>query len=202
MANIITIEREYGCGAPAIACKIADRLGYKLWDHALTEEIAKRLRCSVAAVEQREERPDPTYYRLFKTFMRGSYEDRTGIGVETLDAEGLSRLYETVINELANKGKCVIVGRAAPWFLRDRKDTFSVFLFASREEKLRRLMVKGKTQQEAEHLVDTVDAERAAYVKKYHDMTWPTRWLYNVMINTKAGDDAVVELILGQAAKL
>ncbi|HEX4771300.1 MAG TPA: cytidylate kinase-like family protein [Bryobacteraceae bacterium] len=198
MINVISIEREYGTGACSIANQLAERLGFKVWDQLLTEEIAKRLHCDVRAVEQREERLDPTYYRLIKTFMRGSFEDRTGARYETLDAEGLLHLFDKVINEIANKGKCIIVGRGAPWFLRDRTDTCHVFLYASHEEKLRRVQAFGKRRDEAEELINRVDAERAAYVKKYHEKTWPSRELYHLMVNTKMGDRAVVELILHQ----
>ena len=41
MFRLVTIEREYGCGAAAIASQLADHLGWKLWDHLLTEEIAR-----------------------------------------------------------------------------------------------------------------------------------------------------------------
>ena len=75
MIRIVTIEREYGCGGAAIAQKMADRLGWKLWDREIACEIARRLKCDVRSVEQREEKLDPTFYRLVKAFMRGSYED-------------------------------------------------------------------------------------------------------------------------------
>ncbi|MBV9087788.1 MAG: cytidylate kinase family protein [Acidobacteriaceae bacterium] len=39
--RIITIEREYGCGAPAISGKLGSCLGWKVWDRALTEEVAR-----------------------------------------------------------------------------------------------------------------------------------------------------------------
>src|SRR5215510_10347003 len=74
MLNIITIEREYGCDGGDIAQLVANRLGWKLWDQRLTEEIARLANCPKAVVEAREERNDPLYYRLFKSFLRGSYE--------------------------------------------------------------------------------------------------------------------------------
>ncbi len=198
MINIIAIEREYGSGASAIACALSKRLGYKVWDSALTEEIAHRLKCDVTAVEQREEKLDSTYYRLVKTFMRGSFEDRTGSRLETLDAEGLSSMFEEVITNIAERGKCIIIGRAAPWFLREREDACRVFLYASRAEKLRRAQSCGRTEEEAGELIDRVDADRAAFVKKYYSMTWPTRELYHLMVNTGTGDEAAVEMIMRQ----
>jgi Cytidylate kinase-like family len=69
--RIITIEREYGSGAAQIAEKLAVRLGWKLWDQLLTQEIARLAHCERSATEKREERLDPLYYRLLKSFALG-----------------------------------------------------------------------------------------------------------------------------------
>ncbi len=140
MIKVITLEREYGCGGGGIAKQLADKLGWQLWDRQVTCEIANRLKCDVRAVEQREERCDTTFYRLMKTFMRGSYEDQLGgSGVELLDADRLAAMFERIVTDLASKGNCVIVGRGSTWFLRNHPDAFHVFLYAPHEEKLRRL---------------------------------------------------------------
>ncbi|MBV8709840.1 MAG: cytidylate kinase-like family protein [Acidobacteriaceae bacterium] len=197
MTNVIVIEREYGCGAGAIARSLANRLGWSLWDRELCAEIAKDLNTDVDSVAEREERLDPAFYSLVKVFMRGSYEERYhGKGLETLDAESLSHHFERVINDVASRGDCVIVGRAAPWFLRDRPGTFSVFLYAPQEDKIRRVMGQGKSRREAEHLVEEIDKDRAAFVKKYYGKNWPTRELYHLMLNTKIGNDNVIKMIL------
>ena len=88
------------------------------------------------------------------------------------------------------------MGRGAPYFLRENPDTFHVFLYAPRAEKLRRTMTEGHSQQEAEELVDSVDRERIAYVKHYFNADWPTRSLYHLMINTAMGDENVIATIL------
>jgi len=74
MINLLTIEREYGSGAGDIAAKLTDRLDWKLWDQLLTDRIARRLQCGSRDIESHEEKKDPLYYRLFKAFLRGSYE--------------------------------------------------------------------------------------------------------------------------------
>jgi cytidylate kinase len=66
MVRIITIEREFGCGAAQIAVQLATRLNWKLWDQQLTQEIARLANCKLSAVEQHEERRDPLYRRLLK----------------------------------------------------------------------------------------------------------------------------------------
>src|SRR5882757_3393187 len=98
MIRIITIEREYGCGAANIAQSIADHLGWKLWDQEITSEIARRLKCKAELVQAREERCDSMFYRLIKSFMRGSFEPRVDTAdLELLDAEHLAVLFERVI---------------------------------------------------------------------------------------------------------
>src|SRR5579872_3019112 len=74
MIRVLTIEREYGSGGADIAKKVADRLGWKLWDQLLTNEIARLMQCDCKVVEQHEEKKDPLFYRLARSFMRGSYE--------------------------------------------------------------------------------------------------------------------------------
>lgn len=203
MIQIVTIEREYGSGAAAIADELAQRLGWTVWDQDITRMIAARLKCDEKSVEQREERPDSAMYRLMKIFMRGSYEESfTGGGPQLLDAEHLATLFEGVVKEIAAKGRAIIVGRGAPWFLRGRKDTFRVFLYARREEKLRRLAASGSTPEEAEELIERVDRDRAAFVKRYHGNVWPQRSLYHLMINTELGNEMVTDTIVAMIEAL
>jgi cytidylate kinase len=195
--KIITIEREYGCGGGDIAQLLAKQLGWKLWDQLLTGEIARLARCPEAVVEAREERQDPLYYRLFKSFMRGSYEGSLNAPkLNLVDSENIVRITQRVVEHAADKGNSVIVGRGSQHFLRNRQDTLRVFLYALREEKVRRLLARGKTQQEAEQLVDTVDRERADFIQRYFHVEWPDRAIYHTMMNTAIGDEAVVQMIL------
>jgi cytidylate kinase len=196
--RIVTIEREYGCGAAEIAQKLAARLGWKLWDQELTREIARLAHCQQSAVEQREERRDPLYYRLLKSFARGSYEGSVNMKdpLQLLDADSIVRISERVVGKAAEEGNCVIVGRGSQHFLQDRKDTLRFFLYAPKAEKVRRLQAQGDKEKDAETLVDTVDRERAAFIKKYFDVDWPNRPVYHAMLNTAAGDEAVISAIL------
>lgn len=202
MIRNIVIEREYGAGGSAVAKALADKLGWQLWDAQFTHEIARRLKCKVEAVEKREERCDPTFYRLAKIFMRGSYEESHVGTLELLDADHLAELSEKIITGIAEKGSAVMVGRAAPWFLRNRPDSFRVFVYGSFEDKVHRVMQRGKSRSEAERLVETVDSDRAAFVKKYFNKSWPYREIYNLMINSHPGVEFVVEAVLSQIEAL
>ncbi|HKN31711.1 MAG TPA: cytidylate kinase-like family protein [Terriglobales bacterium] len=197
MVKIITIEREYGCGGGEIAQSVANRLGWKLWDQRLTEEIARLANCPKAVVEAREERNDPLYYRLFKSFLRGSYEGSINAPkLNLVDSETILRITRRVVENAAQSGNCVIVGRGAQQFLKNRPDTLRMFLYAPREDKIRRLLTRGRSEKEAEELVDTVDRERADFIQKYFNVEWPDRAIYHAMLSTSIGDEAALRLIL------
>lgn len=197
MIRIVTIEREYGSGGGEIALRVAAQLGWKLWDQVLTEEIARLAKCPKAIVADREERTDPLYYRLFKSFLRGSYEGSiNAYKLNLVDSESIMIITRRVVEHVAKSGNSVIVGRGSQHFLRDRQDTLRVFLYAPREDKVRRLIARGKTEKEAQQLVDTVDRERSDFIQKYFHVEWPDRGIYHAMINTAIGDEPVARMIL------
>jgi cytidylate kinase len=197
MITIVTVEREYGSGGNEIAKLLSERLGWKLWDQLLTEEIARLAQCPKAVVEVREERTDPLYYRLFKSFLRGSYEGSINAHkLKLVDSESILKITERVVLHAAGKGNCVIVGRGSQYFLENRPDTLRTFLYAPMEDKVQRLMSRGKTEQEARELVENVDRERGDFIQKYFQVEWPTRSMYHVMINTSVGEEMSVQAIL------
>ena len=199
--RIITIDREVGSGAAVIARLLAERLGWKLWDQRLTSEIARLAQCDDAQVAKREECMDPLYYRLLKSFLRGSFEGSLNVHrLKLLDTDVIFRLTQRIVNAAADEGNCVLVGRGSAFFLENRKDAFHVFLYAPAEEKVRRLTESGTDRAEAIRLVETVDQERADFIRKYFGKEWPCRRLYHLMINSRIGDEAVVQTILNGIA--
>jgi cytidylate kinase len=197
MYRIVTVEREYGSGGGEIACELAKRLGWKVWDHALTQEIAKAANVECSTVERCEERVDGTFQRLVKVFWRGSHERSIPLPVaEPFDTDRFVAVGEQVMEKIAEAGDCVIVGRGAPYFLRQRADAFHVFLYAPHAKKLERLLRVGKSEKEARELLDTIDRDRSTFVKRYFNADWPTRCLYHLMINTAIGNENVISTIL------
>jgi cytidylate kinase len=196
MFRLITIEREYGCGGGAIASQLARHLGWSLWDQRLTEEIARMANVDPSAVKRCDERMDSRFYRLAKAFWRGSYEPSSQLSNRAFDTDCMMWMMEQITTRIATEGNSIVVGRGAPFFLREQPDAFHVFLYAPRAEKIRRLANDGSTLSEAEENVDSIDRQRIAFVKHYFDADWPTRSLYHVMINTAIGNEAVIQTIL------
>jgi cytidylate kinase len=202
MIRILTIEREYGSGGADIARKVAERLGWKLWDQLLTNEIARRMNCDCRVVEEHEEKRDPLFYRLMRSFMRGSYEGSLNAPrLNIADTDCIREVAEKVVKSAAEGGQCVIVGRGSAYYLQARRDAFHVFVYAPFEEKVRRLRAGGKSESEAAELAQTVDSERAAFIKQYFGVEWPDRHKFHLMVNSTVGEEAAVETILGSIAQ-
>jgi cytidylate kinase len=197
MIRAVTIEREFGCGGSEIAAKLAELLGWKLWDYELTQEIARLTDCTPQVVEQREWRNDPVVYRIFKSFLRGAFEGALPPAgrLKLLDAHRIATVSELAVNQAISCGQCVVVGRGSQYFLGNRKDVFRAFLYASRTSKIHRLVAAGMPQKQAITAVETVDRDRAAFVKRYLKLNWPERRLYHAMFNTEMGDSFVAEML-------
>ena len=148
-------------------------------------------------LEEHEERRDSLSYRLFKAFMRGSFEGSLNAPrLKMVDADCIREIAQAVVTAAAKEGSSVIVGRGSAYYLRDRPDAFHVFIYAPFEDKVRRLRDIGKSEEDAVHLAETVDRDRSAYIKQYFDIEWPARHFFHLMINSKMGDEMVVRTIL------
>jgi cytidylate kinase len=198
MKQILLIDREFGSGGSTIAKILSERLKWKLFDDALSEEIARLAKMPVEICKKREERKDPFLSNLINLIWRGSFDrNLPSPDLAILDTDCLVSIIQKVIKQAAEERPCIIVGRGAPYFLRERTDIFSVFLYASRDLKYHRVLKRvGGNEHEAIELVDTQDEERKKFVKHYFGHDWPNRNLFHVMLNTAMGDENTADAIL------
>ena len=113
-----------------------------------------------------------------------------------LDARRIAAVSETAVKTAFSSGPSVIVGRGSQFFLRNRKDVFHVFLYASRDYKISRLISRGATQDKAIELIDTTDKARAAFVRQYLGLKWPEPHLYHAMFNTEMGESCTAAMLV------
>ena len=201
MIKVLTIEREYGSGGAAIAHLLADKLGWKLWDQALTDEVARYLECDREHVERQEERRDPLHYRLLKSFMRGSFEGSLNAPkMKIADADGIRKVTEQLVRKAADEGNAVIVGRGSAYYLHDCENAFHTFVYAPFGDKVERLQGEGRSRAEAMELVENVDSDRTMFIREHFGIDWPARQFFHLMVNSMIGEDMVVDTILGGLA--
>jgi len=197
MKQILLIDREFGAGGSAISEKLAARLNWKLFDDALSREIARLAKIPVDVCRRREERRDPWLQRLVNLIWKGTFDHNLpSPDLAILNSDRLVSIVRQTIEQAAKEKPCVIVGRGAPYFLRNRTDLFSVFLYASREIKYCRILKRVGNEKEAVHLLDNMDDDRRKFVKHHFGHEWPDRQLFHAMLNTGAGDDVTTETIL------
>jgi cytidylate kinase len=201
MFRVVTLAREYGSGGANIAQLLADRLGWKLLDRCLVEKIAQAARVEPRVAQAYDERPDPWFDRLARAFWEGGglRGALPGPSFDVFDANTAASLTQSLIEEAAAMGNCVIVGRASQCILQRRNDTFHVFIYAPREERLRRVRERHATLAEAEEALDVRDRERAAYVRRFYDQDWTNRHLYHLMLSSSQGEQVAVSTILTAA---
>ena len=122
---IITISRELGAGGSDVARQVADALGWRVVDNELVDQIAARTGLSPAEVRDREERAPGFLERLIRLLSKAAPEMLTPAAERVLELEEakLVKITEAVVEEIAQQGRVVLVGRAAPVVLsRDRDE--------------------------------------------------------------------------------
>ena len=102
------------------------------------------------------------------------------------------------IEELAEKGKCVIVGRCADYILRDRKDCLHVFICSDMASRARRIVERyGQTQKAPEKRLAEKDQKRKVYYKNYTGRVWGQAQNYDICLNSGAlGVDTCTDMIV------
>ncbi|MDE5898701.1 MAG: cytidylate kinase-like family protein [Treponemataceae bacterium] len=108
-----------------------------------------------------------------------------------------------VINELADKGSCVIVGRCADYILKERKNLLRVFIYSDMEHRIERaVQLYGMLQQTAQKEIQKSDKERARHYTIFTDKTWGERAKYDLLLNSGSiGVEKCADLICDMAAQ-
>lgn len=203
---IITVSRQYAAGGSAVAKLVADALGWTLVDNVFVDAVAARAGLPREEVAEREERVPGFIERLAAALARSSPEL---VGLTEPDAAippelRLVRITESVVSDLAARGRVVMVGRATPAVLARELDAIHVKLVAPLEARVRRAIERlGLDPREAGKRALEVDAQRQRYHREYYDRDWNDPANYHMVLNTTAlGLEGAAEVVLGRAGRL
>ena len=197
---LITISREYGAGGSSVARAIAERLGWKLVDNQLVEEIARRAGLTTAEAQERVERSPTFVERLIRALAASNPELLTPASVQPPDAADaqLQQITEQVVSEAASN-HAVLVGRAASAVIGRREDALHVKLVGSLE--YRRQVIADRLSvslDDAARKIRDVDAHRAEYHRKWYGRDWADAHNYHLVINVGwVGMDRAAALVVG-----
>ncbi len=199
MKKVITFSRQFGSGGRSIAREVAERLGYACYNEELVEMVAK------------ETGFDPSYivdageYAPGKSLLSYALSSAsTHSGSHNLSASDyLWSAQCRIINELAEKGNCVIVGRCANYILRERTDCLNVFIYADDSYRQKRILeLYGEREDSAEKRINDKDTRRKVNYKYFTGKSWGDMRNYHLCLDSSAiGHDTCVDIIASLAQK-
>ncbi|MGN0161402.1 MAG: AAA family ATPase [Lachnospiraceae bacterium] len=193
MVKIITISREFGSGGRTIGKEVARQLGIPCYDKDLIEKIAEETGYAKEFIEEEGEYA-PNSNNLAYMFI--------GRGMDGLsNADKIWMAQKKVIEELADKGACVIVGRCADYIFRERTDCLNVFVYADKEFRANRIVeVYGESTVEPEKRLADKDKKRKLNYKYFTEQEWGKRQNYHLCIDSGfLGIEKCVALIVDAA---
>ena len=195
---VITISRQFGTGGHEIGAEIARRLGVKLLDKQILNEVAKRAPRMEEAMEKIEAR-NPLWRDDFTNFYRnymakaeydGAEQDQTSH--ELFDAQC------QIIRQIASKESCVIVGRCGFYIFKDHPNALKIFIHSTEECRKRRIAEKyGLDLRDAAAMVVDNDYSRELYTKTFTGCEWTDARNYDISLDVrKFGLNGAVDFLM------
>ena len=202
---IITISRMYGSGGSDVAARVAQRLGWSLFDNDFVDAVAERLGVSASEVQAREERTPSLVERLASALAVASPEILPP-PTEQLppSEERMAEVTRRIIEEAVARGNAVLVGRGAQSVLAMRAGVLHVFCYAPRDALVRRVAARrGVSLAEAEKNVDEINKQRDQYVRTTFKRSWKALDNYHLCVNTDwLGIEGAADLIVDAARRM
>jgi cytidylate kinase len=190
--EIITIGREFGSGGHEVGRRLAAELGLKLYDKELLKLMAQESNICEQVLEDYDEKNTGS---LLYSIMMDVYPSMNYVG-NTLQRQIYKAQYDT-IRKIGEKGGCVIVGRGADYILRDIPRVTSVFIHASEEFRVSRIMeYEHVNEQKAKDIISKADKKRASFYNFQTEKKWGSVASYNLSLDASdIGIDGCVSVI-------
>lgn len=155
---VITISRQFGSMGRSIAQELSEKLGIEFYDRDIVEEVASRLGVPVSIVSDKEEAYKSIYFKR---------QYPLGTGVASLRDE-IFMVEKNIIQDLAKKESCIIVGRCSDSILLGHERHLNVYIYAPYMERLKNCTeLLGMDEATAKKMIHEVDISRNLYRKRY-----------------------------------
>lgn len=202
---IITVGRQMGSGGLEIGKRVAEQLGLGFYDKELLLEAARESGICSDCFARIDEQVQTVYGGVGVFGMRFPFlSDPAGVQSPTLSADNLFLVQSETMQGIADKGNALFVGRCADYVLRERADLLSVFICASDEARVERIVNRmGCSTDEARNMMRRSDKQRAAYYDYFANRRWGAASSYHLCIDSsRMGIDNAVEMIMACAKRV
>ena len=199
MQFVITINREVGSGGRTVGRKLAERLKVKYFDKALVEGLTERFGLSLDEIEHIKAQKKSwwnEFNNYYNTLVNSSHKP---MEVETqLTTKTMFETEKSILEALAKKESCVVAGRSGFLIFRDWPNHLSIFIQASMQHRIQRLMHKrGVSDAEARAIIKEMDESRETFIQKYDNTTrYDTRNYQLVISMDDMTPDAAADVIM------
>ena len=184
MDPIITIGREYGSGGREIGKLVADKLGVPFYDKEILTRAAEESGLCHELLERHDEK-NTVSGMLAGNAGAGLHMGAGGMGLQMPLNQRVFLAQFDAITKIAAEGPGVIVGRCADYVLKDRPGVTHIFIYASEERRIARIMRVEKVDREhARELIRKTDRQRRSYYNFFADGNWGMRSNYDLMLRT------------------
>lgn len=182
---VITIGRQFGSGGREIGRLVAEKLGIDYYDKELLTEASKSTGMNSDFFEAADER-SPRFFSSLMAFSTGFHGGSFVIGNSPISNDNIYHQQSEVIEALAERSSCVILGRTADYILRNHPNAISIFIHASIDSCVERIMRRDrcKTVDEARALAEKRNKLRAEYYNFYTDKRWGESMSYDLSIDS------------------
>ena len=166
---VINIGRQLGSGGKAVGERLAERFGIPVYDKRLIKMAAEH----------------SGFFATLLGYLRSPFAGDDAIYNNPLSHDALFKMQSDVIRQLAERESCIFVGRCADYILREHPRCVNIFVSASREDRIERLVrTRRLTPEAAEQLMDSTDEKRADYYNYYSNRTWGAAATYHLCIDS------------------
>lgn len=178
--TIITIAREYGSGGHLLGEMLSKELGIKLYDKEFIGMAAKRSGMDENFIAKNEQ-SIPSFW-LKCIMSKNSEQPLEG----SLSSDDVLFVAESkIIQELAEKEPCIIIGRCADFILQDYPKVLKVFCYSDIENAVSRCVSEyGIKRENAESEIRRINRNRIHHYEYYTGRKWGEPHHYNLMLNT------------------
>lgn len=177
---IITIAREYGSGGHLLGEMLSKELGIKLYDKEFIHLVAEKSGINEQYIKKNEQ-SIPSFW--LKCILGKNSEQSLERSLSSDDVLFVAE--SKIIQELAEKGPCIIVGRCADFVLRDYPNLIKVFCYSDLKSACVRCVQEyGVSEEKAESEIKRINHNRIAHYEYYTGEKWGEPHHYNLMINT------------------
>ncbi len=190
---MIAIGREFGSGGYAIGEELAKRLGVTFYDQQLITMEAEESGLSEEYIRHHEQHMS---HEVVYDLMTAGYA-MSNEGLPPL--ERLFAAQTTIFRRIAaSEESCVIVGRCADYILFDDPNCFRIFVHATPDARIPRIMNQyGVDEAAARTQMETTDLYRARHYKHFTGREYGSQKYYHLAVDSgQIGVEGAVEVIM------